>query len=70
METVLTVFLICGSFDPFNIELHHAIVSVVTMLWKEHIPSAGKDTRPDGKPNLDFTAMNKLSAMRFVGGGH
>lgn len=35
----------------------------VTMLWKEHAPSQGHDLRPDGKPHLDFTAMNKLASM-------
>ena len=29
----------------------------------------GQEARPDGKPNLDFTKMNKLAAQRCVGVG-
>mmetsp|Transcript_37327 Transcript_37327/g.110224 ORF Transcript_37327/g.110224 Transcript_37327/m.110224 type:complete len:94 (+) Transcript_37327:288-569(+) len=36
----------------------------VTMKWKEHTPSANKAAGTATKPKLDFTAMNKLSAMR------
>ena len=38
----------------------------ITMIWKSHTSSPGADARPDGKPNLDFTAMNKLAAKRWV----
>ena len=39
----------------------------ITMIWKSHTSSQGADARPDGKPNLDFTAMNKLAAKRWEG---
>jgi hypothetical protein len=39
-------------------------VRELTMKWKEHSPSVGgTDTTADGNPVLDFTTMNKLSAM-------
>lgn len=41
----------------------------ITMIWKSHTSSPGADARPDGKPNLDFTAMNKLAAKRWDGLG-
>uniref|UniRef100_A0A7S3QQ17 Uncharacterized protein n=1 Tax=Dunaliella tertiolecta TaxID=3047 RepID=A0A7S3QQ17_DUNTE len=34
----------------------------VTMIWKEHSKSPTRMTRPDGKPNLDFTKMNIMAA--------
>jgi hypothetical protein len=37
----------------------------VTMMWKEHSPSPGKNGRPDGSPLPDFTKMNKLAAKRW-----
>lgn len=39
----------------------------VTMMWKEHNQSPGKDTRPDGRPMLDFKTMNIGAAKRWVG---
>ena len=49
-----------GAYQHALLHLAHA----VTMMWKEHAPSQGEDTRPDGKPKLDFTAMNKLASIR------
>mmetsp|Transcript_12688 Transcript_12688/g.27485 ORF Transcript_12688/g.27485 Transcript_12688/m.27485 type:complete len:295 (-) Transcript_12688:866-1750(-) len=38
----------------------------VTMMWKEHQPSPGREARPDGKPLPDFKTMNKLAVKSGV----
>ncbi|KAG1676647.1 hypothetical protein FOA52_008777 [Chlamydomonas sp. UWO 241] len=42
----------------------------ITMKWKEHASSPSNLTSTAGKPNLDFTAMNKLSAMSGLTRAH